>query len=128
MKIILPVVFVLFFTFQSFAQMAISNTKWKGTAEVPQTVNITLDFRVDSFYIFGNRGLDPETMVYSQHHDSLYFIKISGRSQCPAKTEAWYRIEWLKNGEKFVLHAISDSCAGRANGFPKIRILEKVRQ
>lgn len=93
-----------------------------------QTADITLDFRVDTFFIFGRPERKPEMMKFSQHRDSLYFLKISGSSPCPDKSEAWYKIEWLEKGEKFILHNISDSCVARSKGFTQIRITERLRE
>jgi hypothetical protein len=35
----------------------------------------------------------------------------------PAGAEEWYRIEWLDNGEKFLLRNINDDCSSRIAGF-----------
>ena len=130
MKILIITALFLFATLYSFAQNSLSNTKWKAQTEInrSQTVDVTLDFRVDTFFIFGRPDREPEAMKFSQSRDSLYLIKISGSSPCPDKSEAWYKIEWLENGGKFIFHNISDSCVGRSRVFTQIRNTEQLRE
>ena len=130
MKILVMAIVLQFVTLNSFAQNSLSNSKWKAQTMISQSqaADITLDFRVDSFFIFGRPERKPEAMKFSQHRDSLYLFKISGSSPCPDKSEAWYKIEWLENGEKFILHTISDSCIGRSKVFTHIRITERLRE
>ena len=130
MKILIITALILFATLYSFAQNSLSNSKWKAQTMISQsqTADITLDFRVDTFFIFGRPERKPEEMKFSQHRDSLYVYKISGSSPCPDKSEAWYKIEWLANGENFILQTISDNCIGRSKVFTHIRIMERLRE
>jgi hypothetical protein len=97
-----------------FSQFRLANSKWKPQTEAPR---IQLDFKKDTLSILFTSGREAEIMVFSQHHDSLLIRKISGTGSCPAGVERWYRIEWLDNGEKFLLHNINDDCSGRIAGF-----------
>jgi subtilisin family serine protease len=124
-KTILTAAFINFFALQATGQIQISNSKWKGQTEVPRTTDIDLEFSKDTFKIFSGRGI--EVMLYSQYNDSLFIRKISGNSQCPEGAAGWYRIEWLENGEKFLLHVINDSCTRRVNGIEAIRINQRIR-
>ena len=127
MKIILTTAAIVFFTLPAIVQIQISNSKWKGQTEVPRTADVDLEFTKDTFRIIGQAGRGLEVIFFSQHNDSLYIRKISGASPCPEGTEAWYRIEWLENSEKFLLHLINDSCTRRANGIKAIRINQRIR-
>jgi hypothetical protein len=114
MKVLLFAALLQFLTLHVFAQISISNSKWKGQTEVPRIVNIDLEFSKDTFKIFSGRGV--EVMPYSQYKDSLFIRKISGNSH-----------EWLENGKKFLLHVINDSCTRRINGIEAIRINQRIR-
>jgi hypothetical protein len=127
MKIILTVAFINFLFLSAIAQTQIINTKWKAQTAVPRTADIDLEFSKDTFKINGPSGRGIEIMLFSQQNDSLYIRKVSGPSPCPGATEAWYRIEWLENGEKFLLHLLGDSCTRRANGIKSIRINNRIR-
>ena len=126
MKIILCAAVIILLKLHTIAQIQISNSKWKGQTEVPSPADIDLEFTKDTFRIIGQSGREFEVMLFSQHNDSLHLRKIAGASPCPGGTEAWYRIEWLENGEKFLLHLINDSCARRANGMKAIRINQRI--
>jgi len=90
---------------------------------------VQLEFKIDSFlFFFSQEPGKPELMIFSQHQDSLFLRKISGISPCPDGYEGWYRIEWLENGEKFLLHDLSDHCRGRVNCFTGIKMAERIRQ
>ena len=113
MKVLVTAAIALF-TINSFAQNSLSNTKWKGVFLIPHAVDVTLNFKKDTLYLEDEKGQQFGTLVFSHRNDTLVIIKISGTSPCPEQSMGSYRIEWLENGEKFLLHAISDECEGRA--------------
>jgi hypothetical protein len=126
MKITLSVAFVIFFAFQSSAQ--ISNSKWKGIFLIPHAVDVTLNFKKDTLYLEDENGQRFGSLVFSCRGDTLMITKISGSSPCPEQSKGSYRVEWLEKGEKFLLHAISDECEGRAGVYttnPYKRIPDK---
>jgi len=103
------------FSLVAFSQTNFVNSKWKPQTESPRIKY--LEFKKDSLSILFTSGREAEVMNFSQNHDSLVVKKISGTSACAIGVEGWYRIEWLINDEKFLLHKISDDCSGRALGF-----------
>ena len=113
MKVLITAAMGLF-TLNSFAQNSLSNTKWKGIFLIPHAVDVTLNFKKDTLYLEDEKGQQFGTLVFSHRNDTLVIIKISGTSPCPEQSTGSYRIEWLEKGEKFLLHAISDECEGRA--------------
>ena len=119
---------MLLLIFSANSQSSLVNTKWKGKTEFPSLAEVQLEFKTDSFSFFFSQDTSrPELMTFSQRNDSLLLKKISGISPCADGTEAWYRIEWLENGEKFLLHDLSDICRGRVRCFTTIKITERIR-
>ena len=129
MKLIfLTIVFVIFLAVQSFAQNAISNSKWKSIFLIPHAVDVILDFKKDTLYLIIEPDQRLGTLTFSHRNDTLTITKISGTSPCPEQSTGLYRIEWLEKGEKFLLHGISDECEGRIGIFttnPYERIHDK---
>jgi cell wall-associated protease len=117
MKTILMTAFVIFFAVQSVAQNSISNTKWKATLLIPQAVDVNFTFKKDTLYMTTESSEEVGKNFFIQRNDTLMIRKISGSSPCPEQSQGIYRIEWLKNGNKFRLHGISDECEGRIGVF-----------
>lgn len=113
-------------TLYSFGQTSISNTKRDATISVPQSIEMRLEFANDSFTIYRVNGRVAEICYFSQKNVSLLIRKLSGVSPCSSGYEAWYKIEWLDNSNKFVLHNLSDACRQRSNSWTSIRIDGKV--
>ena len=105
----------------------IANSKWKGVFLIPDAVDVILDFKKDTLYLT-IEGQRLGTLIFSHRNDTLMITKISGTSPCPEQSTGLYRIEWLKKGEKFWLHGISDECEGRIGTYttnPYERIHDK---
>lgn len=106
----------------------IANSKWKSVFLIPHAVDVVLDFKKDTLYLTFEKGERMGTIIFSHRNDTLMITKISGASPCPEQSTGLYRVEWLKNGEKFLLHGISDECEGRIGTFttnPYERIPDK---
>lgn len=128
MKKNVMLVYLIFTSAVSFPQIPLASSKWNAHTEVPGPIDLVLEFKTNEILIFLKDGQEAERMTFSQHHDSLFIRKISGMSPCPEGAEVWYRIEWLENGEKFLLHNINDSCPDRVKGFTQLKIVDRVRQ
>jgi len=107
------------------SQFSIANTRWMVHTEIPFSRDLVLDFRKDTIRVFTADGVETSSALFSQHHDSLYIRKLSGRSPCPDGSHGWYGIEWRENGEKFLLHVIEDSCRSRVYG--GIDVIRKIK-
>jgi hypothetical protein len=91
-----------------------SRTKWKGTLELDQPMEVMFDFRKDTVEVFNladNSSL--EIMQYTIKDSTMTLQKISGASSCDASGVAKYRFR-LKN-DQFFLIKIDDDCDDRAN-------------
>ena len=126
MKILIITQLLLFITFYGFSQISINNTRWDAHASIPQSIDVRLEFARDSFSIYRLNGKLAETSYFSQKSDSLFIRKLWGVSPCSSGYEAWYRIEWLDNGNKFILHNLSDTCRQRSNSWTSMRIDAKI--
>jgi len=114
MKVLLTAALVQFLSLNAFAQIPISNTKWKGHIEIPQALDIILEFKNDSLIATSAEGMELEVMFFSQVKDTLRLKKLNGQSPCDHTTEGYYRLEWAENGDKLLLHLVKDDCADRA--------------
>jgi hypothetical protein len=110
MKKIILLLFVTFGAFVSQAQLA--KTKWKGTLQLDNPLEVIFDFGKDSLFVYtvaDNSAL--ETMTFTDADKVLTIKKVFGQSDC-AETEGKYKYE-IKNGE-LILTLVSDECAGRS--------------
>ena len=99
----------------TFSQHQIRNTKWKGHIEVPQSLDIVLDFRNDSLIATSAEGMELEIMFFSQSKDTLQLRKLNGQSPCDHVTEGFYLLVWVATGDKLVLQMIKDDCKARSS-------------
>ena len=114
------------FTLIVAAQMSISNTKWLLHSEIPTPGNGVMHFKKDSAFFFNEAGEQVGALTFVQRKDSLLVHKVSGTSPCPVGSEGWYRIEWLENGEKFLLHLLDDACPARSRVYPQLRVVKRL--
>lgn len=115
-------------TFNTFAQTLINNTSWDAHTTIPRSMDLRLEFARDSFSIYRLNGRLAETSYFSQKNDSLLIRKLWGVTPCSSGYEAWYKIEWVDNGNKFILHNLSDTCRQRANSWTNMRIDGKINR
>lgn len=108
------------------AQMSISNTKWLLHSEIPRPSNTVMDFKKDSAFVFNEAGEQIGALTFIQRNDSLFVHKVSGTSPCAVGSEGWYKIEWLENGEKFLLHLLDDACPARSRVYSQIRVVKRI--
>jgi cell wall-associated protease len=126
MKKILFIIIAQLFVLIAVSQISISNTKWLVHTDVPQSRNLVLDFKKDTIRILDEQGNETSSATFLQHNESLLIRKVSGRSPCPDGSEGWYRIEWLENGEKFLLHVINEDCRYRIYG--QLKVIRKIKE
>ena len=91
-----------------------AKTKWKGTLQLDNPVDVVFDFGKDSLSVYtaaDNAGL--ETMTYSAKDTVLSITKAYGQSSCDGQTTGKYKFE-IKNDE-LTLTLISDDCADRSS-------------
>lgn len=110
----------------ALSQISISNTKWLVHTEMPQPRDLVLDFKKDTLRILDEQGNETSSATFLQRNDSLLIRKVSGRSPCPDGSEGWYRIEWLENGDKFLLHILSEDCRYRIYG--QLKVIRKIKE
>jgi len=128
MKKLLFLVTAQLFALIAVSQFSISNTKWMLHNEIPQPGDLIMDFKKDTFSTFLMNGTEIGRGIFSQHNDTVLIRKLSGSSPCPVGSEGWYRIEWLENGEKFLLHLIKDECDARSMQIPRITVIRKIKE
>jgi hypothetical protein len=118
MKKIVFLVLVSFATVSLHAQLA--KTKWKGTLQLDNPVDVVFDFGKDSLTVYtveNNAGL--ETMVFTDKDAVLSIKKVYGQSDCDVAVTGKYKYE-IKDTE-MVLTLISDDCPNRSNVLDKTK-------
>jgi hypothetical protein len=128
MKLLIITALLHCLTFNASAQISIADTRWDARTTIPQSIDLKLEFSRDSFSIYRLNGKLAETSYFLQKNDSLFIRKLWGVSPCSSGYEAWYNIEWLENGNKFILHSLSDTCRQRANSWTSLRINGKINK
>lgn len=111
MKKIILLLLVTFGALVSQAQLA--KTKWKGTLQLDNPLEVIFDFGKDSLFVYtvaDNSAL--ETMTFTDADKVLTIKKVFGQSDCN-ETEGKYKYE-IKNGE-LIFTLVSDECAGRSS-------------
>ena len=126
MKILMTAILVIFFRVDAYSQISISNTKWMVQTVSPQPRNLVLDFKKDTLRLIDEQGNETGSATFMQRNDSLFIRKVSGRSPCPDGSEGWYRIEWLENGDKFLLHILNEDCRYRVYGH--LKVIRKIKE
>jgi hypothetical protein len=93
----------------------LTNTKWKGTATVPDPMESVFSFGKDSLVMTINSGMVVETMGYELKGDTLVLTKLEGMSPCGSKSAGSFRITW--KDDTFTLTALQDNCPERSEAF-----------
>lgn len=93
----------------------LSNSKWKGVANIPDPYPSQFEFRNDSLFLMAE-DMIVEIMSYKLSGDSLTLSKLDGRSPCDVKATGHFKIIW-KDGDAFTLESLSDECPERAAAF-----------
>ena len=94
------------------ANAQLAKTKWKGTLQLDNPIEVVFDFGKDSLSVYtvaDNSAL--ETMTFADSNNVLIIKKVYGQSDC-AETEGKYKYE-IKN-EELVLTLVTDDCTGRS--------------
>jgi putative CocE/NonD family hydrolase len=126
MKILITTILAQVIILYSVAQNSLINTKWKAHIEIPRSADIAIEFKKDTFLMYRPNGAVGEWTYFLQQNDSLFVRKISGFFPCPNEAQGWYKIEWLENGENFLLHNLSDSCKPRSNSWTGMRVIGRI--
>lgn len=93
------------------AQLA--KTKWKGTLQLDNPVEVVFDFGKDSLSVYTsaeNAGL--ETMTYTAKDTILSITKAYGQSDCDSQVTGKYK--FVINNDELTLTLIADDCANRS--------------
>ncbi|MFI5153292.1 MAG: hypothetical protein ACHQET_08175 [Chitinophagales bacterium] len=110
MKKIILLLCVVIFAASANAQLA--KSKWKGTLQLDNPIEVVFDFGKDSLSVYtvaDNSAL--ETMTFTDVDNVLVIKKVYGQSDCN-EVEGKYKYE-IKN-EELVLTLVADDCAGRS--------------
>jgi len=95
------------------ANAQLKNTKWKGTLQLDNPMDVILDFRTDTLLASTVQdGAVIETMSYSATDSTFSFQKISGQSDCSDSSKATYKFDIKEN--VLSVKTISDDCSGRS--------------
>ena len=110
MKKITTTILITFLAFNLNAQL--TNTKWKGTLNIEQGMDVIFNFRNDTLNVSAvESGEDLETMKYNATDSILTLVKLFGQSQCDS-TPGKYKYA-IENNE-LTLSLLSDPCNDRS--------------
>jgi hypothetical protein len=118
MKKIVFLMLVSFATVSLHAQLA--KTKWKGTLQLDNPVDVIFDFGKDSLSVSvveNSAGL--ETMLFTDKDGVLSINKVYGQSDCDTQATGKYKYE-IK-GEELLLTLVSDDCPNRSQVLDKTK-------
>jgi hypothetical protein len=139
-KTIVLMFFICLITMNVNAQL--TNTKWKGIANVPMPSECLFDFKNDTVLMryVGNDPVDLrnelgnmvtvtgkdsmviETMTYQFTGDTLILQKVKGGSPCDNETIGKYRIA-IKD-KKLLISLIADDCEARVQAWPADSLIQ----
>ena len=111
------------FYFSQQTTNPLTNTEWKGVANIPTPAEVNFKFGTDSVDLV-YQGNVIEKMKYSfTDQGSLKLMKIEGNSPCDPKEEGLYKYQIVDNTLKFMI--INDLCMERqtafdGNGYEKV--------
>ncbi|WP_432712734.1 hypothetical protein [Pedobacter sp.] len=91
----------------------LTNTKWKGTLYIPDSTEVSMEFKVDTLFAYSPAEL-LETNSFKVKGDTLIMQKISGMSDCDT-SEAKYHYTIVDNVLK--INTLADNCQSRAAAF-----------
>lgn len=102
----------------SFASVIVhaqlKNTKWKGTIQAENKIDVVFDYRSDTLEVSNTAdGSNIETMTYAAKDGVLTLQKIYGQSSCDGAGTGKYKFE-IKN-DLLYIKLISDSCNDRTS-------------
>ncbi|HTQ27822.1 MAG TPA: hypothetical protein VMI35_06825 [Puia sp.] len=96
------------------AKAQLADTKWKGTAGLPQPTDLVWVFGKDTSFVYTlPDSVLLETMTYKVENNELTLLKVSGASSCDNSTPGKYKIEI--RDEKLYFTLIKDDCQDRAS-------------
>jgi hypothetical protein len=108
------------------ANAQLANTKWTGVLNVPDPLDVVLDFKKDVVdVIMDNNGEAVETMAYTIQGDVLTLRKVSGQSSCDTTSVA--TLKFAVVADKLSVTPVSDECPLRAGSWTKAAFV-KVKQ
>jgi hypothetical protein len=108
------------------ANAQLANTKWNGVLNVPDPLDVVLDFKKDVVdVIMDNNGEAVETMAYTIQGDVLTLRKVSGQSSCDTTSVA--TLKFTVVADKLSVTPVSDECPLRAGSWTKDAFV-KVKQ
>jgi hypothetical protein len=109
---------IIFFLLLSLASATVhaqlNNTKWKGTIQLENKVDVVFDYRQDTLTVSNNAdNSNIETMTYAVKDSVITLHKIYGQSECNATVNGKYKYQ-IKDDSLYMI-LLSDSCKERSD-------------
>ena len=102
------------------ADAQLSNTKWKGTLNIENGMEVLFNFSNDTLDVVNPQDNSSlETMKYTLNDSIMTLVKIFGQSQCDT-THGKYKYVMANDG--ITLSLISDDCADRAEAIGTMQL------
>lgn len=105
------------FVFLAFTSVTVNaqlkNTKWKGTIQADNNMNVILNYKTDTLNVSNaDDGSNIETMTYTVKDSVVTLQKVYGQSNCDGIGKGKYNFD-IKN-DLLYLKLLSDSCSDRS--------------
>ena len=121
MKKIIFIALVMFASATTKAQL--THTKWSGTLQLDNAVNVVFDFKADTLdVVVVEDNSTLESMIYTVQDSILTIKKIQGQSDCNDELGK-YKISM--QGDELMLSTIEDACGNRAGVLDKTKWMKK---
>jgi len=109
---------VFFIFLVSFASLTVhaqlKNTKWKGTIQTDNTIDVVFDYKSDTLEVSSaGDGSNIETMTYTVKDGVISLKKVYGQSSCDGAGVGKYKFE-IKDNVLFFTQ-VADSCNDRTS-------------
>ncbi len=107
------IIFIFLVTSTSVTvQAQLKNTKWKGTLNLENKIDVVFDYRNDTLEVINVRDSSSiEIMTYTIQNNIFSLQKISGQSDCDNTVIGKYKFEI--NNDTLSITLVSDDCNDR---------------
>lgn len=109
-KTILVLCIAILCSLNSYAQLQLTNTSWKGVDKSASATQVNLHFGKDTIAIKNITADKPlDVALFLQKHDTLMVYNYADKNNCAADT-GYYKIVYQHSGQQLLLKPINELC------------------
>jgi len=119
-KTILVLFIAILYGLNSYAQLQLTNTDWKGVDKSTSAPQVNLHFGKDTLVIKNITDDKPlGVALFLQKHDTLVVFHFADKDNCAADT-GYYQMVYQHSGQQLLLKPIKETCNYRRIVFDKL--------